>query len=85
MNKTNTSPPFGGLFTTMTAMVSPTHELITHRPLYGALPPVERRPAARSPAARFVAWLDRWSTRHAQRQRLELKDDRTRRDDVDEG
>ncbi|MEZ5932549.1 MAG: DUF1127 domain-containing protein [Alphaproteobacteria bacterium] len=80
MSKTNAVQPFGSLFTTMTAMVSPAHELITQKPLYDAMPPLELRPWRRSLGGRFVAWINRWATRHAQQKRLAMLDDRLLRD-----
>ena len=48
MRKTNTYPPFGSLFSTVTAMVSPAHETITRQPLYDTIPPLALRPSVRS-------------------------------------
>ena len=64
--------PFGSLFPAMTAVISPAHETITGRALYGPTVPSPMR--SRRPG--LIAWLGRWAKRRAQRKRLELLDDR---------
>ncbi|MDH3660735.1 MAG: DUF1127 domain-containing protein [Alphaproteobacteria bacterium] len=81
MRNTNVASPFGSLFTTVTAMVSPAHEVITRQPLYDAIPPLQLRPSIRSLASGIFGRIESWRLRHAQRKSLAMLDDRLLEDD----
>ena len=76
MRKANAVSPFGSLFTSMTAMVSPAHEVITQKPLYSAIPPLELRPSISSFTGGLFDRIDSWKRRRAQRKTLASLDDR---------
>lgn len=76
MRKTNDRPALGSLFTTGAALVSPAHELITRRPLYDIVAPVEGPSPIRSLISRLAAELEGWRQRRSQRISLGALDDR---------
>ena len=80
MRKTNTYSPFGSLFTTVTAMVSPAHETITRQPLYDTIPPLALRPPVRSLLSRAFYQVALWQMRRTQRRTLAVLSDRLLRD-----
>lgn len=80
MRKTNASSPFGSLFTTVTAAVSPAHEMITRQPLYDAIPPLQLRPSAQSLISKVFDQVALWQMRRTQRRSLALLNDRLLRD-----
>ena len=76
MRKSNTVSSFGSLFTSMTAMVSPAHEVITQKPLYSTIPPLKLRPSIGSLAVGLFHQIDSWKRRRAQRKTLAALDER---------
>lgn len=70
MRKTNDQAGFGALFTATTALVSPAHEMITHRSLYDAVKQPQKPSRILSLALRTMARLDVWRQRRNQRLHL---------------
>jgi len=75
MRKTNNSPSFGLLFTTAATMVSPMHEMIVQKPLYGSIPKLTLRSWTISLIQESVRVIDRWRQRASQRKSLGLLSD----------
>ena len=80
MRNSNNASGFGLLFTAGTALVSPMHEVITRRPLYGAVSPPYRRSPLLRLADRLAASLERWRQRQEQRKSLAMLNDHLLRD-----
>jgi uncharacterized protein YjiS (DUF1127 family) len=75
MRQSNATAPFGLLFLATTALISPTHEAITRKPLYGSLPPLQIRSSALSAMRKVLAGIDAWRRRAEERKNLALLSD----------
>lgn len=80
MRKTNDCPSLGLLFTTTAALVSPVHETIARKPLYGSIAQLRVRSSIGSLIRKSMALLDLWRERIAQRKRLGLLNDHMLKD-----
>jgi uncharacterized protein YjiS (DUF1127 family) len=68
------------MFSAMTAMVSPSHQAITRRPLYEQVAPLTFRSGIGSLAMRLMRAVWRWHRRHSERRALRQLDERLLRD-----
>ena len=75
MRKTNGNTSLGLLFATTVAMVSPMHETMTRRSLYGSVPQLPVRGSIVSLIRRSIARIDIWRRRQSQRRSLGLLSD----------
>ena len=80
MMRRNEQASFGLLYSAATAMMSPAHQVITRRPLYGQSPPVESRLETKPLAGWIGGLFQRWQQRTVERQALLALDDRMLRD-----
>jgi len=70
MKKSNVIPSLGLLFTTTTALVSPVHETIMQKPLYGSVPPLTIRSSLSSMIRKLMTRIDVWRQRATERKQL---------------
>ena len=75
MNTTHSTPGFGGMFTTLTALASPGHAALTGTPLYENVSPLGLRVQRGGAFASFRRNVGLWLQRVRQRRQLqELSD-----------
>lgn len=80
MREINRNAGFGPVFSAMTAMVSPAHQMITRQPLYQEAEPLKLNPRLKAFALGIVAQLRCWNRRACERRALMSLDDRMLQD-----
>ncbi len=80
MRNSNRSGSLGLLFSTTTALVSPMHETIVQKPLYGSVPPLTARSTTSSLVHSLLKLFWVWRQRIRQREKLGLLNDRMLQD-----
>ena len=76
MRKTSDYPSLGLLFTTVATLVSPVHEGVAHRPLYGSIPKLKARSWVSSLVQKAMTVIDLWRQRASERRSLSLLSNR---------